>query len=230
MRPSILPASVRVEYGGTYQQQQQSFSDLLRVLVLALALVFGVLLAEFRNFPAPVAILSSSVLSISGVIVALLVTRSTFNVASFMGLIMVIGIVAKNGILLLDADERYPRPGRFGPRCHAARRATPPAADRDDRDRGGLRHVAAGLCPRRRFADAAAAGHRRHRRAHASPWCSPWSSPRWSTFCSRATARNRRKNRRRCKAAKQIRRMTMKKSSGNSGHPPFSLSRPRLAP
>jgi CzcA family heavy metal efflux pump len=102
-----LPASVRVEYGGTYQQQQQSFRDLLEVLVLALGLVFGVLLAEFRNFPAPIAILSSSVLSISGVILALLVTNSTFNVASFMGLIMVIGIVAKNGILLLDADERY---------------------------------------------------------------------------------------------------------------------------
>jgi multidrug efflux pump subunit AcrB len=47
------------------------------------------------------------VLSISGVILALLVTRTTFNVASFMGLIMVIGIVAKNGILLLDADERF---------------------------------------------------------------------------------------------------------------------------
>ncbi len=102
-----LPASVRVEYGGTYQQQQESFHDLLRVLVLALALVFGVLLTEFRNFPAPIAILSSSVLSISGVILALLVTGSTFNVASFMGLIMVVGIVAKNGILLLDADERY---------------------------------------------------------------------------------------------------------------------------
>jgi CzcA family heavy metal efflux pump len=102
-----LPPSVRVEYGGTYQQQQQSFHDLLRVLLLALALVFGVLLAEFRNFPAPLAILASSLLSISGVILALLVTGITFNVASFMGLIMVIGIVAKNGILLLDADQRY---------------------------------------------------------------------------------------------------------------------------
>jgi CzcA family heavy metal efflux pump len=102
-----LPASVRVEYGGAYQEQQKSFHDLLRVLLLALALVFGVLLAEFRNFPAPIAILTSSVLSISGVILALLVTRTTFNVASFMGLIMVIGIVAKNGILLLDADEKF---------------------------------------------------------------------------------------------------------------------------
>ena len=102
-----LPPTVRVEYGGTYQEQQQSFHELLRVLLLSLALVFGVLLVEFRNFAAPTAILTSSVLSIAGVVFALMVTRTTFNVASFMGVIMVIGIVAKNGILLLDADERY---------------------------------------------------------------------------------------------------------------------------
>ena len=97
-----LPSSVRVEYGGTYQEQQRSFADLARVLVLALALVFGVLLAEFRNFSAPIAVLTSSVLSLAGVVFALLITGTNFNVASFMGLIMVIGIVAKNGILLLD--------------------------------------------------------------------------------------------------------------------------------
>jgi multidrug efflux pump subunit AcrB len=102
-----IPSSVRVEYGGTYQEQQKSFHDLLKVLILALALVFGVLLAEFRNFSAPIAILTSSVLSIAGVVLALLVTGTNFNVASFMGLIMVIGIVAKNGILLLDADEKF---------------------------------------------------------------------------------------------------------------------------
>ncbi|HZY62577.1 MAG TPA: efflux RND transporter permease subunit [Edaphobacter sp.] len=106
-----IPSSVRVEYGGTYQEQQKSFHDLARVLVLALALVFGVLLAEFHNFSAPVAILTSSVLSITGVVVALLITGTNFNVASFMGLIMVIGIVAKNGILLLDADERARKAG-----------------------------------------------------------------------------------------------------------------------
>jgi CzcA family heavy metal efflux pump len=101
-----LPSSVRVEYGGTYQEQQRSFADLARVLVLALALVFAVLLAEFRNFAAPVSILTSSVLSLAGVVFALLITGTDFNVSSFMGLIMVIGIVAKNGILLLDADEQ----------------------------------------------------------------------------------------------------------------------------
>ena len=102
-----LPSTVRVEYGGTYQEQQKSFRELLRVLLLALVLVFGVLLAEFRNFYAPTAILVSSVLSTAGVVAALLITSTTFNVASFMGLIMVIGIVAKNGILLLDADEKF---------------------------------------------------------------------------------------------------------------------------
>ena len=58
------------------QEQQKSFHDLLRVLVLALALVFGVLLVEFRNFSAPIAILTSSVLSISGVVLALLITQT----------------------------------------------------------------------------------------------------------------------------------------------------------
>jgi CzcA family heavy metal efflux pump len=123
-----LPASVRVEYGGTYQEQQKSFAELARVLVLALVLVFGVLLTEFRNFAAPVAILTSSVLSIAGVVGALLITGTTFNVSSFMGLIMVIGIVAKNGILLLDADERYRAEGA-GPRIamfHAAQRRLRP--------------------------------------------------------------------------------------------------------
>ena len=101
-----LPGTVRVEYGGTYEEQQKSFSELGRVLLLALALVFAVLLTEFRNFKAPVAILTSAVLSLAGVMFALLITGIDFNVASFMGLIMVIGIVAKNGILLLDADEQ----------------------------------------------------------------------------------------------------------------------------
>jgi CzcA family heavy metal efflux pump len=102
-----LPASIRIEYGGQYQEQQKSFRDLLMVLFLALALLFVVLLFEFRTFSAPVAILASALLSTFGGFLALLVTRTDFNVASFMGMIMVIGIVAKNGILLLDAEQRF---------------------------------------------------------------------------------------------------------------------------
>ncbi len=102
-----LPPSIRVVYGGTYEEQQQSFHDLLLVLVLATLLVFLVLLFEFRTLAAPLAILASALLSTSGVFLALLITGTSFNIASFMGLIMVIGIVAKNGILLLDADQRF---------------------------------------------------------------------------------------------------------------------------
>jgi multidrug efflux pump subunit AcrB len=102
-----LPPSIRVEYAGTYKEQQKSFGELLTVLLLAMVLVFIVLLLEFRAFSAPVAILSSAVLSTSGVFFALLITRTTFDVSSFMGLIMVIGIVAKNGILLLDANQKF---------------------------------------------------------------------------------------------------------------------------
>jgi multidrug efflux pump subunit AcrB len=102
-----IPSGIRVEYGGTYVQQQKSFHDLVVVLILAVLLVFIVLLFEFRTFAAPIAILASALLSTSGVFIALLITRTTFNVASFMGLIMVVGIVAKNGILLLDADAKF---------------------------------------------------------------------------------------------------------------------------
>jgi multidrug efflux pump subunit AcrB len=100
-----------VEYGGIYEEQQKSFHDLLMVLFLALLLLFVVLLFEFRTFSAPIAILSSALLSTFGGFLALLVTRTTFNVASFMGMIMVIGIVAKNGILLLDAEHHFQQLG-----------------------------------------------------------------------------------------------------------------------
>jgi multidrug efflux pump subunit AcrB len=102
-----LPSSIRVEYGGTYAEQQQSFRDLMFVLILAILLVFLVLLFEFRSLTAPIAIASSALLSTSGVVFALLITATTLNISSFMGLIMVIGIVAKNGILLLDAEGKF---------------------------------------------------------------------------------------------------------------------------
>src|SRR5262249_50206949 len=90
-----LPTSIRVEYGGRYQEQQKSFAELFKFFFFALFLLFAVLLFEFRNSSAPTAILSSAVLSTFGGFLALLITRTTFNVASFMGMIMVIGVVAK---------------------------------------------------------------------------------------------------------------------------------------
>jgi multidrug efflux pump subunit AcrB len=102
-----LPSSIRIEYGGQYEEQQKSFHDLLMVLMLALLLLFTVLLFEFRTFAAPIAILASALLSTFGTFLALLITQTDFNVSSFMGMIMVIGIVAKNGILLIDAEQRF---------------------------------------------------------------------------------------------------------------------------
>lgn len=109
-----LPPSIRVAYGGLYQTQRQSFHDLMLVLVLAIVFVFLVLLFEFRNFAAPVSILVSAVFATSGAFFALFLAGVTLNLSSFMGLIMVIGIVAKNGILLLDADDKF-RAAGFSP-------------------------------------------------------------------------------------------------------------------
>ena len=125
-----LPSSIRVEYGGLYAEERKSSSDMLVVLFLALLLLFAVLLFEFRTFSAPTAILTSALLSSFGGFFALLITNTSFNVASRMGMIMVIGIVAKNGILLLDADRRFRELG-FSPEeamIQAGRRRLRPIA------------------------------------------------------------------------------------------------------
>ncbi|CAN5362638.1 efflux RND transporter permease subunit [soil metagenome] len=100
-----FPAGMTVEFGGLYAEQQSSFRELAISLSLAIVLVFLVLLIEFRSFAHPFAIVAGAVLALSGVLAALLVTHSTLNVVSLMGMIMVVGIVAKNGILMLDAVE-----------------------------------------------------------------------------------------------------------------------------
>jgi multidrug efflux pump subunit AcrB len=102
-----FPPGMTVEYGGLYAEQQASFRELLQALVLAITLVFFVLLIEFRSFAHPIAIVSGAVLALGGVLAGLFVTGSTLNVVSFMGMIMVVGIVAKNGILMLDAVEEH---------------------------------------------------------------------------------------------------------------------------
>jgi CzcA family heavy metal efflux pump len=102
-----LPPGMTVEYGGLYREQQRSFREMTLALGLAVALVFVTLLIEFRSFSHPVAIVTGAVLALSGVLAALLATHATLNVVSYMGMIMVVGIVAKNGILMLDAVEDH---------------------------------------------------------------------------------------------------------------------------
>jgi CzcA family heavy metal efflux pump len=102
-----LAPGMTVEYGGLYQEQQSSFRELATALILAVLLVFITLLIEFRSYAHPIAIVTGAVLALSGVLLALLITGSTLNVVSLMGMIMIVGIVAKNGILMLDAVEEH---------------------------------------------------------------------------------------------------------------------------
>jgi multidrug efflux pump subunit AcrB len=106
-----FPPGMTVEYGGLYKEQQKSFRELSLALVLAVTLVFIVLLIEFRSFSHPIAIVSGAVLALAGVLGGLLITGSTLNVVSIMAMIMVVGIVAKNGILMLDAVEDHRQAG-----------------------------------------------------------------------------------------------------------------------
>ncbi len=106
-----LPTGTTIEYGGLYQEQQSSFRELLVALGLAIALVFLVLVVEFRSFAHPAAIVAGAVLALSGSLMALLITHTTLNVVSMMGLIMIVGIVSKNGILMLDTVEDHLRAG-----------------------------------------------------------------------------------------------------------------------
>jgi CzcA family heavy metal efflux pump len=98
--PSLPPGTV--EYGGLYQQQRESFRNLVFVLLMAITLVFTVLMLEFGSFHEPVSIVFGAVLALFGTVLALWLTGTSFNVVSFLGAIIGIGIVAKNGILMLD--------------------------------------------------------------------------------------------------------------------------------
>lgn len=102
-----LPPGMTIEYGGLYKEQQSSFRELALALFLAVVLVFITLLIEFRSFAHPISIVVGAVLALGGVLLALFITGTTLNVVSLMGMIMVVGIVAKNGILMLDAVEEH---------------------------------------------------------------------------------------------------------------------------
>jgi len=102
-----MPPGTEIAYGGLYKIQQESFVDLTKVLLASILLIFIILVFEFRSFSHPFAILTATILCGSGSLLALYITGTTLNVASFMGAIMVVGIVHKNGILMLDSEKHY---------------------------------------------------------------------------------------------------------------------------
>lgn len=96
------PAGVRVELGGRYASQQAAFSTLLLVLALAAVCVMCVMVLQFRSMVEPVVVLLAAPLSFGGAFGLLVATGVSLNVSSFMGLILLVGLVVKNGIILLD--------------------------------------------------------------------------------------------------------------------------------
>lgn len=102
MDATSLPTGTTYEIGGQYESQQTSFRDLLSVLGLALGAVFIVLVIQFREFRPALIILSGAPLSLLGVFAMLLATGTALNVSSFMGIILLVGLVVKNGIILFE--------------------------------------------------------------------------------------------------------------------------------
>jgi CzcA family heavy metal efflux pump len=102
----VLPTGTSFEIGGQYESQQASFRDLLSVLALALGAVFIVLVVQFRNLLPALIILSAAPLSLVGVFAVLWVTGTALNVSSFMGIILMVGLVVKNGIILFEYVQK----------------------------------------------------------------------------------------------------------------------------
>ena len=101
-----FPVGYTYEIGGQYETQQSSFRELMFVLALALGAVFTVLVIQFRAFLPALVIMSAAPLSLIGVFVLLLITKTPLNVSSFMGIILMVGLVVKNGIILFEYYER----------------------------------------------------------------------------------------------------------------------------
>jgi len=97
-----IPSDVNLEVGGTYKDQQESFGDLFMLLLIIILLVFIVMASQFESLTYPFIIMFSVPFGISGVVIALAVTGNTLNMMSFVGLIMLVGIVVKNGIVMVD--------------------------------------------------------------------------------------------------------------------------------
>ncbi len=100
------PPGIRIELGGQYAGQQEAFTALLLVLALAGASVVAVMVIQFQSFVEPLVVLLAAPLSFVGAMLLLLITGTPLNVSSFMGLILLVGLIVKNGIILLDFTRR----------------------------------------------------------------------------------------------------------------------------
>jgi CzcA family heavy metal efflux pump len=101
-----FPLGTSYQIGGLYESQRESFGRMILVLSIAILLVFGVLVAQFKSFTSALVILSAAPLSLVGAFGLLFLTGTPLNVSSFMGLILLVGLIVKNGIILVDYAHR----------------------------------------------------------------------------------------------------------------------------
>ena len=101
-----FPEGYGIELGGSAKNQNELFTEMTIALVMGIGLMYLILVMQFGSFTAPGAVMLSLPLSLIGVVVALLLTKGTLNLMSFIGIIMLMGLVAKNAILLLDCARK----------------------------------------------------------------------------------------------------------------------------
>ena len=97
-----VPAGIMVDVGGAYEDLMESMSDLMMLLLVSLILVYIVMASQFESLKMPLIIMASIPFSFTGVILALIITKSTLSVIAMLGAIMLVGIVVKNAIVLVD--------------------------------------------------------------------------------------------------------------------------------
>ncbi|PRC94947.1 efflux RND transporter permease subunit [Solimicrobium silvestre] len=102
-----FPPGFGIELGGAARSQQELFSEMFIALIMGIGLMYLILVIQFGSFTAPLAVMLSLPLSLIGVVIALLLTKGTINLMSFIGVIMLMGLVAKNAILLLDCARKH---------------------------------------------------------------------------------------------------------------------------
>ena len=105
------PPGYGLSLAGAGQDQDELFTEMLIALISGIGLMYLILVMQFGSFTAPLAVMLSLPLSLIGVVIALIVTGSTINLMSFIGVIMLMGLVAKNAILLLDATRKQEKEG-----------------------------------------------------------------------------------------------------------------------
>ncbi|MEO8386087.1 MAG: efflux RND transporter permease subunit, partial [Betaproteobacteria bacterium] len=101
-----FPTGYGLELGGASRDQNEVFSEMFIALVMGIGLMYLILVIQFGSFTAPLPVMLSLPLSLIGVVVALKLTSGTLNLMSFIGIIMLMGLVAKNAILLLDCARK----------------------------------------------------------------------------------------------------------------------------